>query len=179
MSCIEPRDCSAKLEKCDTNGIFWEWRVLSMKANMGCYDFCQHIKKIFLYYWGRVTHICVGNLTIIGPDNGLSPGRRQAIIWTNAEILLIEPWGTNFSEILIGIQPSSFRKMHLKMSSLKWRPICLGLNVIYMPAAYFTPVRRYIPGTTMGLHPIKVTSLECHGVLNYYSSTSYSIFCTE
>ena len=29
---------------------------------------------------GRVTHICVGNLTIIGSDNGLSPGRRQAII---------------------------------------------------------------------------------------------------
>ena len=30
-------------------------------------------------------------LTIIGPDNGLSPGRRKAIIWTNASILLIEP----------------------------------------------------------------------------------------
>ena len=51
MSCIEPRDCSAKLEKCDTNGIFREWRVLSMKANMGCYDFCQHIKKICLYLY--------------------------------------------------------------------------------------------------------------------------------
>ena len=35
---------------------------------------------------GRVTHICVGNLTITGSDNGLSPGRRQAIIWTNARI---------------------------------------------------------------------------------------------
>ena len=42
-----------------------------------------------LYHWGRVTHICVGNLTIIGSDNGLSPNRRQAIIWTNARILLI------------------------------------------------------------------------------------------
>ena len=49
-------------------------------------------------HWGQVTHICVGNLTIIGSDNGLSPGRRQAIIWTNAGILSI---GTNFSEILI------------------------------------------------------------------------------
>ena len=36
-----------------------------------------------------VTHICVGNLTIIGSDNGLSPDRRQAIIWINAGILLI------------------------------------------------------------------------------------------
>ena len=49
-------------------------------------------------------HICVGNLTIIGSDNGLSPDRRQAIIWTNAGILLIGPLGIDFNEILIGIQ---------------------------------------------------------------------------
>ena len=83
-----------------------------------------------LTHWGRVTHICVVNLTIIGPDNGLSPGWRQAIIWTNAGILLIGPWGTNFSEILIGIQTFSFKKMQLKMSSAKWRPFCLGPNVL-------------------------------------------------
>ena len=78
----------------------------------------------------RVMHICVSNLTIIGSDNGLSPVRRQAIIWTNAGILSIEPLGTNFSEILIRIQAFSFKKMHLKMSSAKWRPFCLGLNVL-------------------------------------------------
>ena len=83
-----------------------------------------------LTHWGRVTHICVGNLTIIGPDNGLSSGRRQAIIWTNAGILLIGPWGTNFNEILIGIHTFSFKKIHLKMSSAKRRPFCLGLNVL-------------------------------------------------
>ena len=81
-----------------------------------------------LTHWSRVTHICVGNLTTIGPDNGFSPGRRQATIWTNAGILLIGPWGTNFSEILIGIQIFLFNKMHLKMLSAKWRPFCLGLN---------------------------------------------------
>ena len=75
-----------------------------------------------LTHWGRATHICVGKLTIIGPDNGLSPRRRQAIIWTNAGILLIGPLGTNFSKILIGIQTFSFKKMHLKMSSAKYRP---------------------------------------------------------
>ena len=42
----------------------------------------------YLNHWGRVTHICISNLTITGSDNGLSPGRRQAIIWTNAGILL-------------------------------------------------------------------------------------------
>ena len=83
-----------------------------------------------LTHWGRVTHICVGNLTIIGSDNGLLPGRHQAIIWTNAGIVLIRPLGTNFSEILIGIQTFSFKKMYLKMSSVKWRPFCLGLNVL-------------------------------------------------
>ena len=83
-----------------------------------------------LTHWGRVTHICVSKLTVIGSDNGLSPGRRQAIISTNAGILLIGPLGTNFSEILIEIHTFSFKKMHLKVSSGKWRPSCLGLNVL-------------------------------------------------
>ena len=43
-------------------------------------------------------HICISYLTIIGSDYGFSPGRRQAIIRTIAEILLIEPLGTNFSD---------------------------------------------------------------------------------
>ena len=64
----------------------------------------HQIPNIFLItHWGRVTHICVSKLTIIGSDNGLSPGQRQAIVWTNAGILLIGPLGTNFSEILIQI----------------------------------------------------------------------------
>ena len=86
--------------------------------------------KEVLTHWGQVTHICVGNLTIIGSDNGLSPGRRQAITWTNVGILLIGPLGTNFSEMLIEIHTFSFKKMHLKMSSGNWRPFCLGLNVL-------------------------------------------------
>ena len=43
------------------------------------------------------------NYTIIGSDNGLVPGRHQAIIWTNAGMLLIWPLGTNFSGIFIKI----------------------------------------------------------------------------
>ena len=85
---------------------------------------------LFSTYWGRVTHICDSRLTIIGSDNGLPPGRRQAIIWTNAGILLIGPLGTNFSEILIEISVFSFKKMRLKVSSAKRRPFCLGLNVL-------------------------------------------------
>ena len=83
-----------------------------------------------LTHWGREKHICVGKLTIIASDNGLSPERRQAIIWTNAGIFLIGPLGTNVSEISIGIQTFSFKKMQLNMSSAKWHPFCLGLNVL-------------------------------------------------
>ena len=90
-----------------------------------------------LTHWGRVMHICVGNLTIISSDNGLSPGRGQAIIWTNAEILLIGPLDTNFSEILIKILTFSFKKMCLKVSSAKWRPFCLGLNVLTLVVLNF------------------------------------------
>ena len=75
-------------------------------------------------------YICVSKLTTIGSDNGLSPGRRQAIIWSNAGILLNWTLGTNFSEILSEINTFSFKQMRLKMSSGKWRPYCLGLNVL-------------------------------------------------
>ena len=83
-----------------------------------------------LTHWGRVTHICVSKLIIIGSDNALSPGRRQAIIWINAGILLIEPLGTNLIETLIEILAFSFKKMCLKVSSAKWWPFCLDLNVL-------------------------------------------------
>ena len=86
--------------------------------------FRHHI--ITLTHWSWVTHICISKLTSVGSDNGLSPGRRQAIIWTNAGILLIGPVGTNFREILI----FSFKKMHFKMPSGKWRPFCLGINML-------------------------------------------------
>ena len=89
--------------------------------------------QVLLTHWGRVTHICVGKVTIIGSDNGLSPDWRQAIIWTNAGLLSIEPLRTYFSENWIKIQPFSLKKMHMKMASAKWRPSCLGLNVINWP----------------------------------------------
>ena len=58
---------------------------------------------VALTHWGRATHICISKLIIIGLDNGLAPGRRQAIIWTNVGTLSIGTLGTNFSEILIEI----------------------------------------------------------------------------
>ena len=111
-----------------------------------------------LTHWGRVSE-----LTIIGSDNGLSPGRRQAIIWNNAGLLLIGPLGTNFSEISIGIQTFSFKKMHLNMSSAKWRPFCLGLDVINNACYPWGFVRFLQSGrqAEVRLHPYLMCALSC------------------
>ena len=113
--------------KLDYQILFCYWLHISVSNTIKTVRLGRYLP---LTHWGRVTHICVGNLTIIWSDNGLSPGRRQAIIWTNAGLLLIGILVTNFSDILIGIKTFSYMKMHLKMSSAKWRPFCLGLNVL-------------------------------------------------
>ena len=100
----------------------WRWYLKFLDVAQNGFNALSH--------WGRVTHICVSKLTIISSDNSLSSNRRQAIIWTNAGIFLFGPLGTNFSEIVIEIHAFSFKKIHLKMSSAKWRPCCLGLKVL-------------------------------------------------
>ena len=113
---------------------WWAWLMPSRPSVPFILKYSGSITHIFqngtlkLTHWGRVTHICVSKLTIIGSDYGLSPGRRQAIIWTNAGILLIRTLGTNFSEILnscIFIQENAFENVVCEMAS-----ICLGLNVL-------------------------------------------------
>ena len=86
--------------------------------------------RLDLTHWDWVTHLYFSKVTIFGSDNGLSPVRRQAIIWTNAVLLSIGPLGTKFSQIVFEIQTISFKKMYFKMSSGKWRPFCLCLNVL-------------------------------------------------
>ena len=110
--------------------------IVNLLTHISCIDVTRSqwvkcaklLRCLWLTHWGRVTHVCVSKLTIFGSDNGLSPGRRQAIIWTNAGILLIRTLGTNFSEILGEIHSFSFKKMHLKMSSAGGRLFSLGLN---------------------------------------------------
>ena len=77
--------------------------------------------------------ICASdNLAIIVSDNGLSPGRQQAIIWTDAGILLIGPLGTNFDEILIGIQ--TFGQL-VVIPLLKW-PFIQEYDTEYFQISY-------------------------------------------
>ena len=62
-------------------------------------------------------------------DNGLSPGRCHAIIWTNDGLLLIGTTGTNFSEIVIGV--ATFRSKNVfetivwKMAAILSWPQCV------------------------------------------------------
>ena len=91
-------------------------------------DFSQFVTC--LTHWGWLTHICVGKLNIIGLDNGLSPGRCQGIIWTNAEIFLTGPLRTNFNEMLIKIQTFSLQNIRLKMLFSKFCPFGFCLNML-------------------------------------------------
>ena len=114
-------------------------RILAMSIHLCVCPFispshlwCFHTfpDKLLLTHWGRAMHICVSKPTIIGSDNGLSPGRRQVIIWTNAGRFLIRTSGTNVSEFFSKIHTFSFKKMHRKISSVKWQPFCSSLNVL-------------------------------------------------
>ena len=96
-----------------------------------CIDYVLFL--FFLFIEAEVIYASV-NYTIIVSNNCLLPGRRQAIIWTNAGILLIECLGTNLSEIFIKIHTFSYKKMHSKMLSEKWQLFCLGpqcLNIYW------------------------------------------------
>ena len=83
-----------------------------------------------LKYWSRVTYIWDRKLTINDSGNGLSADRRQAIFWTNAEILLIGPLGTNLDKILIEthtfFQGNAFEYVVWKMVVISSWPQCVN-----------------------------------------------------
>ena len=107
------------------------------------FDGFQHICCfLLLTHWGRMTHKCASKIFIIGSDNGFSPSRRQAIIWTNVWILLIGPLGIYLNEISIEINTCSFEKMHLKMYSAKWGLFRPGLSVLKRQVDFSRPVPR-------------------------------------
>ena len=67
----------------------------------------------------------------------LSPGRWQAIIWTNGGILIIQTSGTIFSEIVSESHVFLYNKMHLKMS-VKWWKFCLGQKGLKQLSMHWT-----------------------------------------
>ena len=83
--------------------------------------------------WGRVMHICVNELTIIGSDNGLLPGCVKPLSDTDG-LLLIGNLGTNFSEILneiyIFVQDNGFENVVCKMLAILSQPLCVNIKQI-------------------------------------------------
>ena len=104
------------------------------------YYFMMYFHMPVLTHWGWVMHICVIKLTIIGSDNGLSSGRWQLIIWTNAGITLIGKLVTNFSEIHI---IHSIKKMCLSdykflfLAFFMHIPILLIKKALFMQCLFF------------------------------------------
>ena len=107
-------------------GILLHVRAITREVLMNLIrNMCSEI--IHLTHWGRVTHICVSNLIIIVSNNGLAPGRRRAIIWTNAGILLIWPLGTNYSKMFD--KRKCIWKCRLQ-NGVHWsRPQCFGITI--------------------------------------------------
>ena len=82
-----------------------------------------------------MTHIYLGNMIINFSDNGLSPSRRQAIIWTSAGILLFEHLETNFRGIDF-IRENAFGNVAWKMATILFRPQCVK-GMIKLSYNYF------------------------------------------
>ena len=83
----------------------------------------KHLARKGLTHWGRVTHICMGNLTAIGLDNGLSPGPRQAIIEPMLEYCWLDPYDqiSVKSQLYIFIQENASKYVVWKMTAiLSW-----------------------------------------------------------
>ena len=99
----------------------WGWGCVCarMYAVYGLFDLTR---------WGRLTHMSQYTNHHWFRYHGLSPGRRQAIIWTNAGILLVGPLGTNSS--IIFVQENGFESVVCKMASilsrLQWVKMRLG-----------------------------------------------------
>ena len=95
---------------------------------------------------------------IIVSGNGLSPVRCQAITRINDDLLSIGHLETNFSEIVFEIITSSIKELRLNMSSGKWQPFCLGLNVLkaltYIALRALTSLRHHTRHKLPNLSPL-------------------------
>ena len=102
-----------------------DWKKLSTMSMWmawvysGCLD---------LTHWGRVTHICVGNLTIIGSDSGLSAPSHylnqcwNIVNWTPRNKL---QWNV-YRNSYIFIQENPFENVVWKMVAILSRPQCVN-----------------------------------------------------
>ena len=127
LSCLH---CYATVKKCVLIGLlgyFCQEQSSVSFSKVSSYRVQSHAASNSTH-WGWVTHICVSKFFSLGSDNGLSPGRRQAIIWTNAIInwTLRNKHQWNFNQnSYIFIQENAFEMVVWKMPAILSRPQCV------------------------------------------------------
>ena len=112
--------------------VLWSWRIMLTGRTCFLRKLRGTIVNIILpprvSFYCREFHFTAASFIFTAASLIILP--HGLFYWTNAGILLIGHLGTHFSEILFEIYMFSFKKVHLKTSSAKWRPFCLGLNVL-------------------------------------------------
>ena len=121
----------------------------------------HYLLRMRLTHWGRATHICVSKLTVVGSDNGLSPGWRQAIIWINDGILLIRPLGLQWNlkqNWHIFIQENAFENIVCEIAAILSRSQCVK-RILTQRRSY---VLSSVALTTSWQHEVQMISIsEC------------------
>ena len=79
-------------------------------------------------HWGRVTHICVNKLSILGSDNGLAPTRhylKQCWIIFNCTLRNKLQWNFNRNSNIF-IHENAFESVVCEMAFILSRPQCVN-----------------------------------------------------
>ena len=100
---------------------------------------------ISITHWGRVMHICVGNIPIISSDNGLPPGQLQ--------------WNLNSNSI---IDENTFENVICEMMSILFRHQCVKLCWAFMIYSFLTWIRFEV-GWSVERCTLTLMGLHCNG----------------
>ena len=92
---------------------------------LSTYTASDQIMMLWLTHWGRVTHICVGKLTIIGSDNGLAPTRNQCWDIVNWNLRNKLQWNLKRNSYIF-IQENAFENVVWRMAAILSRPQCVN-----------------------------------------------------
>ena len=127
--------------------------------------------ELFLKWnWGRVMHICIGNLNIISSDNGLSPPSHylnqcwNIVNWTPRNKL---QWNVNRNSNIF-IQENPFENGVWKMAAILSRPQCVKRNDNY---------DMWEISLKMIHKDIYWVSTECHCVIHIQERYSWYLSC--
>ena len=137
-----------------------------------------------------MTHICVSKLTTIGSDNGLSLGRRQAIIWQCWNIVKLNlrnkfQWNLKRNWYIF-IQANALENVVWKMAAILSRPQCVEKWLCYSGHRVALVVHRAqksVPGSAGEWPTFSPPPLEsCSGTANVdgpnWASGRLAISCT-